>query len=479
MSRRQMYAVMVVAFVTGTMAAPMAPAFADAATMRFDQPYVPLIQPGQSGQATIVGTNGAGAAPVSAFRVTAPDQTTFSANQYYVDGVVGSMPCALSNANRLLTCTAPVGNEPAFPANARTRLSVPLTVDAGAPSGVTLENGAWAIDSGYPDSPVSFAVATPVPGPPGPPGADGAPGSKGDPGEPGDKGSPGDPGLPGNDGAPGPAGTDGTPGLPGLPGEKGDDGVPGMTGPPGVTGAPGPVGPPGNDGAPGPAGTDGTPGAPGKDGLPGQKGDQGAPGVPGADGTNGAPGLNGSPGQDGVPGTNGAPGQDGAPGPAGTDGAPGMPGAPGPVGQPGSDGAPGPAGTDGEPGIPGKDGLPGQQGTPGATGAPGTPGATGAPGPAGPKGEPGTCDCSKDHHGGKGKVVSKHPLTIRSGPSTGHRSLGSLQPSTMVALQCKAKGEKVGDNALWYRLAGNRGWVPARYVVDKSPVPYCSKPGPA
>ncbi|MFF3013826.1 SH3 domain-containing protein [Streptomyces sp. NPDC057939] len=406
MPRRQMYAVMVVALITGTMATPMA--FADAATMRFDQPYVPLIQPGQSGQATVIGTNGVGDASITAFRVTAPDQTTFAGNQYYVNGVVGAMPCSLSNANRLLTCTAVVGNEPAFPANSRTRLSVNLTVDAGAPDGVTLENGEWAIDSGYPDTPVSFAVATPVPGPPGPPG---------------EKGDTGDPGVPGSDG------TNGAPGLPGQPG------------PPGPSG---PVGPPGNDGAPGPAGTDGKDGLPG---TPGAKGDTGSPGLPGTDGTNGAPG------------------QDGAPGPAGVNGKDGLPGLPGPVGPPGNDGAPGPAGADGT------NGLPGTPGTPGASGAPGAPGATG---PAGPKGDPGTCDCSKDHHKGRGKVVSKEPLVIRSGPGTSHKALGKLQPGSVVALQCKVNGQKVGDNAIWYRLPENRGWVPARYVIDKAPVPYCS-----
>ncbi|MFJ3877127.1 SH3 domain-containing protein [Streptomyces sp. NPDC090077] len=378
MSRKHMYAVMVVALVTGTMAAPLAPAFADAATMRFDQPYVPLIQPGQSGQATVIGTNGAGAAPISAFRVTAPDQTTFTTNQYYVDGVAGTMPCTLSNANRLLTCTAAAGNEPVFPANARTRLSVALTVDAAAPDGVTLENGEWAIDSGYPDSPVSFAVATPVPGPPG---------------------TDGSPGVPGEQGQPGVTGADGAPGAPGK------DGLPGA---PGQTGPRGPVGQTGSDGAPGPSGQDGTPGAPGEQG------------------------------------------------PTGT---------PGPTGATGSDGAPGPAGADG---TPGKDGLPGPQGTPGATGAPGP------AGPAGPKGDPGTCNCSHGHHGGKGKVISDDPVTIRSGPGSSHKALGKVSPGTLLALRCKTKGEQVGGNSLWYRLTDNHGWVPARYVAGKSPIPYCT-----
>ncbi|MEU6213183.1 SH3 domain-containing protein [Streptomyces sp. NPDC047023] len=413
MSRNHMYAVMVAALTAGTMIAPLSPAFADAATMQFSQPYVPVIQPGQTGQATITGTNGAGAAAITAFRVTAPDQTSFTENRYYVNGVVGPMPCTLSNANRLLTCTAPVGNQPSFPPNVRTVLGVNVAVDAGAPNGTTLGNGSWAIDSGYPDSPVPFAVETPLPGPAGPQGNDGAPGPSGTdglPGLPGQPGSKGDPGVPGE------------PGLPGNPGVPGSDGTPGA---PGQQGAPGPAGPQGNDGAPGPKGDDGAPGVPGTDGLPGQPGSDGNPGVPG---------------------------QNGAPGPAGPKG---------------DDGAPGPAGTDGQPG---KDGLPGAPGTPGTNGAPGPAGPAGPPGPAG---EPGTCNCAHEHKG-KGKVVSNGPLTVRSGPSTSHKALGKLEPGTIVAVTCKVNGEKVGDNRLWYRLTDDHGWVPARYVVDKTPIPYCS-----
>ncbi|MGW4509093.1 SH3 domain-containing protein [Streptomyces sp. NPDC004436] len=377
MSRKHMYAVMVAALTAGTMIAPLSPAFADAATMQFSQPYVPVIQPGQTGQATITGTNGAGAAAITAFRVTAPDQTSFTENRYYVNGVVGPMPCTLSNANRLLTCTAPVGNQPSFPPNVRTVLGVNVAVDAGAPNGITLGNGSWAIDSGYPDSPVPFAVETPLPGPAGPQG---------------------------NDGAPGPSGTDGLPGLPGQPGSKGD------------------------------------PGVPGEQGLPGN------PGVPGSDGTPGAPG------QDGVPGPAGPKGDDGAPGPKGDDGAPGVPG---------SDGLPGQPGSDGSPGVPGQNGAPGPAGPKGDDGAPG------------PAGEPGTCNCAHEHKG-RGKVVSNGPLTVRSGPSTSHKALGKLEPGTIVAVTCKVNGEKVGDNKLWYRLTDDHGWVPARYVVDKTPIPYCS-----
>ncbi|MER7758698.1 SH3 domain-containing protein [Streptomyces sp. NPDC097619] len=487
MPRRQMYAVMVVALVTGSMAAPIAPAFADAATMRFDQPYVPLIQPGQSGQTLIIGTNGVGDAPVSAFRVTAPDQTTFTESQYYVNGVAGPMPCALSNADRLLTCTAPVGAEPVFPANTRTKLSVKVTVDAAAPNGVTLENGEWAIDSGYPDTPVSFAVATPVPGPPGPDGQPGVNGSDGTPGAPGVPGSKGDDGVPGEKGdagAPGPEGPPGTPGKDGLPGATGQPGPPGPVGPTGADGPPGPTGVKGDDGAPGVPGSDGTPGTngvPGQDGAPGPQGPIGVTGAPGSTGADGAPGPKGDPGEPGLPGTDGAPGPQG---PAGQDGQPGVTGATGPtgptgpVGPAGQDGAPGPAGTDGQPGEPGKDGLPGQPGLPGPSGTPGAtgaPGPTGPTGPAGPKGDPGTCNCSKDHdkEKGKGKVVSKGPLTVRSGPRSSHKALGTLQPGTVLALQCKVHGEKVGDNSLWYRLPEDRGWVPARYVMDKSPIPFC------
>ncbi|MFI8362233.1 SH3 domain-containing protein [Streptomyces sp. NPDC085612] len=65
-------------------------------------------------------------------------------------------------------------------------------------------------------------------------------------------------------------------------------------------------------------------------------------------------------------------------------------------------------------------------------------------------------------------------MTVRSGPSTSHKALGKLEPGTLVAVTCKVNGEKVGDNKLWYRLTDDHGWVPARYVVDKTPIPYCS-----
>ncbi|GAA3714853.1 SH3 domain-containing protein [Streptomyces tremellae] len=74
----------------------------------------------------------------------------------------------------------------------------------------------------------------------------------------------------------------------------------------------------------------------------------------------------------------------------------------------------------------------------------------------------------------RGKVVARLPLSIRERATTNSRSLGSLQPGSVVYLRCKVRGQNVDGNNLWYRLGGGRGgYVAARYVQNLSPVPYC------
>ncbi|MER5731553.1 SH3 domain-containing protein [Streptomyces sp. NPDC002138] len=73
-----------------------------------------------------------------------------------------------------------------------------------------------------------------------------------------------------------------------------------------------------------------------------------------------------------------------------------------------------------------------------------------------------------------GKVVSKGPLTVRSEPTTRSRELGKVYPHHKVRILCKERGEKVGDNHLWYRLYSKQeAWVSARYVKDLTPVEWC------
>ncbi|MFE6840124.1 hypothetical protein ACFVFI_35520 [Streptomyces sp. NPDC057705] len=102
-------------------------------------------------------------------------------------------------------------------------------------------------------------------------------------------------------------------------------------------------------------------------------------------------------------------------------------------------------------------------------------------------GQPGTYP---DYKHAIGKVVSKGPLKVRSKPTTHSKSLGHVYPHSKVEIKCKAYGEKVDGNRIWYRLydredlmngadsAGRAAyekerWVSARYVKNLSEVKYC------
>ncbi|MET9699883.1 SH3 domain-containing protein [Streptomyces sp. NPDC006529] len=73
-----------------------------------------------------------------------------------------------------------------------------------------------------------------------------------------------------------------------------------------------------------------------------------------------------------------------------------------------------------------------------------------------------------------GEVVSRGPLTVRSGPSTHAGNLGRVHPGQKLRIECKERGENVAGNRLWYRLhAKQEAWVAARYVKDLTPVQWC------
>ena len=64
-------------------------------------------------------------------------------------------------------------------------------------------------------------------------------------------------------------------------------------------------------------------------------------------------------------------------------------------------------------------------------------------------------------------------LNLRSGPTTKDKIVGSLPANAKVDLVCKARGETIRGNKLWYQTS-DRKWVTARYVdnVGKAPA-YC------
>ncbi|MEV7520253.1 SH3 domain-containing protein [Streptomyces sp. NPDC091371] len=56
-----------------------------------------------------------------------------------------------------------------------------------------------------------------------------------------------------------------------------------------------------------------------------------------------------------------------------------------------------------------------------------------------------------------GKVVSKGPLKVRSGPTTRSQAVGQVKPHSKVEIWCKRHGESVDGNDIWYRLAERNG----------------------
>lgn len=77
-----------------------------------------------------------------------------------------------------------------------------------------------------------------------------------------------------------------------------------------------------------------------------------------------------------------------------------------------------------------------------------------------------------------GEVVSKTNLATRSAPTTVARVVGSSEPGTHLALECKKRGPMIDGNNKWYRLPGQHNWVSARYVANiGSPPGWCGHAG--
>ncbi|MDF3293157.1 SH3 domain-containing protein [Streptomyces silvisoli] len=72
----------------------------------------------------------------------------------------------------------------------------------------------------------------------------------------------------------------------------------------------------------------------------------------------------------------------------------------------------------------------------------------------------------------KGRVVARHSVVIRSGPSTRYQAVGHLDSGRVVRIVCKVRGQRVRGNAIWYKLdTRQREWVSASYVKNVGRLP--------
>lgn len=72
----------------------------------------------------------------------------------------------------------------------------------------------------------------------------------------------------------------------------------------------------------------------------------------------------------------------------------------------------------------------------------------------------------------QGRVVSRSGLLVRSAPNRRGSALGRLLPGQLLWVKCRMKGEQVGGNAYWYKLADGRWtWASARYIATVGGTP--------
>ena len=66
----------------------------------------------------------------------------------------------------------------------------------------------------------------------------------------------------------------------------------------------------------------------------------------------------------------------------------------------------------------------------------------------------------------QGRVTSKTNLTVRYGPTTASKAVGSLEPGQYFTFVCQIRGSSVDGNRVWYLLPPSLNeWVSARYVA--------------
>ncbi|APY86373.1 SH3 domain-containing protein [Streptomyces alfalfae] len=72
----------------------------------------------------------------------------------------------------------------------------------------------------------------------------------------------------------------------------------------------------------------------------------------------------------------------------------------------------------------------------------------------------------------KGRVIAKNGLLLRNAPHRGSRVIRSVPYGKVVTIFCKTRGDRVGNNDLWYLLTdGTWAWGSAHYIVNIGKVP--------
>ncbi|MDH6224999.1 MULTISPECIES: SH3 domain-containing protein [Streptomyces] len=72
----------------------------------------------------------------------------------------------------------------------------------------------------------------------------------------------------------------------------------------------------------------------------------------------------------------------------------------------------------------------------------------------------------------QGRVTAPGGLRLHTSPTTGSEVIGFAPRGSVVDIFCKAPGETVDGNPLWYLLAdGTWAWGPARYIKNIGPAP--------
>jgi uncharacterized protein YraI len=72
----------------------------------------------------------------------------------------------------------------------------------------------------------------------------------------------------------------------------------------------------------------------------------------------------------------------------------------------------------------------------------------------------------------EGRVAATSNLSVRFGPTTASRAVGTLKPGQVVPLVCKVRGTSVNGNDLWYALPPSLNeWVSARYIANVGAAP--------
>ncbi|HZG06743.1 MAG TPA: SH3 domain-containing protein [Streptomyces sp.] len=75
-----------------------------------------------------------------------------------------------------------------------------------------------------------------------------------------------------------------------------------------------------------------------------------------------------------------------------------------------------------------------------------------------------------------GRVLARNGLNVRAYPNTRSRVIRTLPYRSIIHIECKVRGQRVGGNPLWYKLDRHHhrhdGWVSARYVANIGPAPH-------